>query len=97
MSLGTRLYDALDIAFRCAGRQSEDRYYDTNVDTIVVLTDGAPIVNGKRDSPPRIRSAVKRWNLNERVVLHIIGLGDQIPKFMQLLAEDNGGQFAQHK
>ncbi|MCP3917170.1 MAG: VWA domain-containing protein [bacterium] len=92
MNLGTRLYDALDQAFVIGGRPTLDRYYDPALDTICVLTDGAPIVNGKSDSKERILSAVARWNLGRRVVIHVVGVG-RLPKYMRRLAEDNGGRF----
>ena len=94
LTLGTRMYDAFDLAFARAGRPVADTFYELSIDTIFMLTDGYPIVNGKRDSNDRIRQAVRGWNLNARVVVHTIALGKGVPaKFLRLLAEENGGRF----
>jgi len=94
LKFGTQLYDALEMAFSLAGRNTEDRYYDTAADTIFVLTDGMPFIGNKPDKFPKILEAVKRWNLLRRVVVHTIGLGDGIPKkWLKRLAADNGGKF----
>ena len=43
----TFTYGALDMAFQMAGRGLQDKFYDPGVDTICVLTDGAP-TGGRR-------------------------------------------------
>ncbi|MDP6540219.1 MAG: VWA domain-containing protein [Planctomycetota bacterium] len=94
MNLGTRTYDVLDFAFAVAGGGALDRYHDSTVDTLFVLTDGLPIRGGKADSVKRIHAAVRRWNLFGRVVVHVICLGDKAPtKFAKGLAEQNGGRY----
>lgn len=94
MNYGTRMYDALDLAFRAMGRASEDRFYDPRADTIFLMTDGRPVAAGERDDPARILSAVRRWNPTRRVVVHTIGLGDELPvELLQALADQNGGEF----
>lgn len=94
LELGTRLYDALELGFATAGRGMEDSYYDSSADTFFVLTDGKPIVSGKSDKTQRILAAVARWNLLDRVTIHVIGLGDSVPKtFLRKLASHNGGRF----
>lgn len=98
MKFGTQLYDALDLAFFTAGRPVEDLYYDSTIDTIFVLTDGYPILAGKNDSFDKILAGVRRWNLNRRVAIHTIGLGDNIPtKKLRRCAEQNGGKFVHEK
>ena len=63
-----------------------------------VLTDGQPYVGGKADSKPRILAAVDRWNLLDQVRIHVIGVGDSIPrKFLRDLATRNGGKFVHEK
>ena len=42
IELGTNIYNALDAAFMLSGRGVRDRYYDPEVDTILLLSDGAP-------------------------------------------------------
>lgn len=94
MNLGTRSYDALDLAFSSAGGGVLDRYHDSGIDTLFMLTDGLPIRSGKADSIKRIHAAVRRWNLFGRVVVHVICLGDKAPKkFAKGLAEQNGGRY----
>ena len=91
----TGIYDALDLAFFIAGRDEEDRYWPTEVDTVFLLTDGEPMFGGgrgrgggggggrgrgfDRDDTGRIREAVRRWNALGRVVVNTIGLGDDVP------------------
>ncbi|MCA8967793.1 MAG: VWA domain-containing protein, partial [Planctomycetes bacterium] len=94
MEFGTQIYDALQHAFQIAGRGAEDAFYDCEVDTIYLLTDGRPYVGNKSDSTRRIRNAARRWNALGRVRIHVIGLGTDIPaKFLQGLADDSGGRF----
>ena len=86
---------ALDFGFALGGRPVGDHYYDARVETIFLLTDGRPIVAGKGDDREHILASVRRWNLNRRVVLNVVGLGDDVPrKFLRQLAEENGGVFA---
>jgi hypothetical protein len=98
LKFGTQLYDALDLSFATAGREIEDRFYDAAIDTIFVLTDGVPYVGNKPDPFGRIRDAVRRWNLNRRVVIHVIGLGNKLPaKKLRAFAEENGGRFVHER
>ncbi|MEO2163103.1 MAG: vWA domain-containing protein [bacterium] len=98
MNLGTRIHDALEIAFHLAGRGIEDAYFNSSVDTIFLLTDGQPIAGGKKDPPVGILRAAKRWNLGARVIIHTVGLGDGVPvQFLKKLAKAHGGQFAHEK
>lgn len=90
IELGTCIYNALDAAFVLAGRGVRDRYYDSEVDTIFLLSDGAPTpyLRGGRNaaatrSPEKqewILDAVDRWNLFDRVQLHTILLGAPPPR-----------------
>ena len=94
IQFGTQLYDALELGFTIAGRGTHDAYYDSVVDTMFVLTDGRPFVGNKPDKFSRIHDAVRRWNLQSRVVIHTIGLGDDLPKRnLEKLARDHGGRF----
>ena len=95
MNLGTRTYDVLDYAFQLGGRGAEDAFHSSTIDTLFLLTDGLPIVGGKRDKGERIRALVRNRNLFGRVVLHTIGLGKKTPKqLLRRLAKDNGGTSA---
>ncbi len=97
----TNIYDALELAFTIAGRGTFDRYYETNVDTIFLLTDGKPMLpgNGGRgawDSTDRILQGAKRWNPHGRVVIHTVGIGQGVnARFLGRIARDHGGQFSQ--
>ncbi|MFQ5505683.1 MAG: VWA domain-containing protein, partial [Planctomycetota bacterium] len=102
-SAGTSSYDALERAFQLAGHRTSDRFWELEVETIFFLSDGEPTRRTGgfrmplvRDDPERILSAVRRWNATGRVVVHTIGLGlarASAPRFMQSLAEQNGGRF----
>lgn len=92
----TNIHDAMESAFGLAGRGPIDRFYDSNVDTIFLLTDGQPMLPGMRDSPERVIALARRVNPFQRVVVHTIGLGAGIDAaFLRRLAEENGGVFVQ--
>ncbi|MDA1266275.1 MAG: VWA domain-containing protein [Planctomycetota bacterium] len=94
LSLGTRLHDAIELAFDQAGRSTGDGLYLPDVDTLYVLTDGQPIVNGKSDDQKAIEESTARLNLTDQVVIHTIGMGSEIPAgFLKRLASGNRGQF----
>lgn len=78
---GTALYPALQLAFR-----------DPLVDTIHVLTDGAPTV-GELTDIAAIRAEVARWNEARHVRIHGVALG-QDSTLLRWLAEDTGGRYA---
>ena len=91
----TGIYDALDLAFRMAGRSHVDAYWPSSVDTVYLLTDGQPMLDrNNADDTDRIRAAVRRWNVLDRVVVNTIAMGEVPLEFMRSLAEENGGQFA---
>ena len=77
---GTALYDALQIAFD-----------DPLVDTIYLLTDGAPSA-GKVTDPALIRAEVSRWNRVRHVRIHCIAIGMDT-ELMRGLAADSGGEY----
>jgi hypothetical protein len=94
LNLGTRLHDALELAFTLAGRDVEDVYWHPKVDTIYLVSDGHPVVASKSDDEQAILHAVRRWNLGGRILVHAIGLGDEAPvSFLEQLAKDHGGRF----
>ncbi|MGC6488163.1 MAG: HEAT repeat domain-containing protein [Planctomycetota bacterium] len=79
----TNAFDALELAFQVAGRGVHDRYYESDVDTMFFLSDGAPTIaklNAAgivQDDSDRILRAVARWNALGRVRIHAIALGLQ--------------------
>jgi len=88
---GTNIYDAVKAAFDLAGDGAKDSTIALNVETIFLLSDGAPSA-GPVTNPDGIRKDVKTWNPLQRVKIHSIGLGDDCDEeFMRGIAEDNGG------
>ena len=88
LELETNIYDALDLSFLLAGRGAKDTYYPTVIDTVFLLSDGAPTVpdvggdSGRvflRDKPGQILAAVRRWNALGRVQVNAIGIGIDPP------------------
>ena len=102
LELGTNTYGALEMGFSLAGRGPRDRWYETAIDTIFLLSDGRPThpKQGGRvpaDNPERVLAAVRRWNPLDRVVVHTITLGkDARGQFMKKLAQQNSGQHVVH-
>jgi Ca-activated chloride channel family protein len=93
----TNIYDAMQHAFRLAGRGSFDKYYVAGVDTIFLLTDGAPTTpDGRLDSTDRVLEGVRQWNSTGRIVIHTIGIGKDINDvFLKKMAAENHGTFVQ--
>ncbi len=93
----TNIHDAMQEAFKLAGRGAQDKYYKSVVDTIFLLTDGSPTkVDNTPDSTERIIEDVRRWNPTKHVVIHTIGIGKDLNvPFLQQIAKDNGGRFVQ--
>ena len=79
---GTNLYDGLELALLM-----ED------VDTIFVLSDGAPGA-GKYTTTKDILAAVERLNQTRRVLIHSIAVGMN-SELLRKLAQENGGQYVQ--
>lgn len=93
----TNIHDAMQEAFKLAGRGVADKYYKSNVDTIFLLTDGSPTrPDNQPDSTARILDSVRRWNPTKHVVIHTIGIGKDLNvTFLQQIAKENGGRFVQ--
>lgn len=93
----TNIHDSLEMGFRLAGRGGKDKYYALDLDTIFLLTDGAPTTpDGKLDSTDKILASCRTWNPLQRVVIHCIAIGrDLNVEFLQKLAAENGGEFKQ--
>jgi hypothetical protein len=91
----TNIYGALETAFRMAGMGLSDKYYEPAVDTIFLLSDGAPTNEDLTDdSPDRILRAVRDWNRLGRVKIHTVGLKGHSAEFMSALAHENNGIYA---
>lgn len=64
--------------------------FEQHPDIVFFLSDGVP-TDAK---PQQILDDVRRWNSDGNVIVHTIGLGDQLDDvFMDELAKQNGGEF----
>jgi Mg-chelatase subunit ChlD len=95
----TYIDGALRMGFKVAGLLNYDkRYPDITLDTIVLLSDGAPTDNSfpvsKKMDPEIILEHVREWNKGKQVVVHCIGV-DMVEgiEFMKKLAAENGGTY----
>ncbi len=94
----TYIDGALRMGFTMAGLINYDtRYPDIHVDTILLLSDGAPTDNSmtaKLMDPEIILRHVREWNKNKTVVINCIGVDlVETIEFMRKLAEENGGVY----
>ena len=106
MRLLTDIYSALQLAFSMVSGPKECPYTGNNVDTIFLLTDGAPYIRkagGKTgpDKPAAILQAVSEWDPLERVKIHCITVGRSLGKgvrkgFLRRLAALRGGEFREY-
>jgi hypothetical protein len=103
---GTWTYGALQEAFRIGGLGVLDRNYDPSVDTIYLISDGAP-TNADMDKPELqdpniILDAVAAWNSLGKVIIHAVAIdpkagGGTFIDFMKKLAKRNNGQYVQRE
>jgi len=98
----TFTYGALKEAFHLAGMGARDPNYQSGVDTIFLLSDGAPtdqsFPRSKLMDIDKILTAVKQWNSLSKVIIHAIAIdvvtqGSSFIRFMKQLAEENGGKY----
>ncbi len=81
---GTNVHDGMLAAFA-----------DPEVDTIYLLTDGAPSV-GPITDPGELRAAIAQWNRTRRIRIHAISVGTD-SDMLKGIAEDSGGRYASVK
>ncbi|MEY4675427.1 MAG: hypothetical protein RL148_3211 [Planctomycetota bacterium] len=81
---GTNIHDALESAFR-----------DPEVDTIYLLTDGAPGA-GAITNVEELADEVRRWNRTRQVVIHGISIGEN-SRLLQRLSKESGGTYVFHR
>jgi hypothetical protein len=95
----TYIDGALRLAFRMAGLASFDKAYpEVNIDTMVLLSDGAPTGDDVSDvklmDKEIILAHVREWNRHNRIVIHCIGVDMQEGiELLQILAMENGGKY----
>ena len=96
----TYIDGALRLGFKMAGMGAYDKAYPgVAVDTIILLSDGAPTDNAVPDSkdmdPKEILAHVREWNPQKRIVIHCVGIDNVVQgiEFMKKLAAENGGTY----
>jgi hypothetical protein len=96
----TYIDGALRMAFKLAGNLGFDKQYSQQkVDTIVLLSDGAPTDNSmpvsKDMDPEEILTNVREWNVNKSVIINCVGIDNVVQgiEFMKKLAKQNGGTY----
>ena len=67
-------------------------FTDPDVDTIYLLSDGAPSA-GKHTAPGEILREIRRKNRSRQIAINTISLGRS--DLMKKLAEQNGGVYVQ--
>jgi hypothetical protein len=77
----TNLWDGLEVALR-----------DDAVDTVFLLSDGAPNVGRHRDTESILR-AVRRTNQTRRIAIHCVAIGRD-SDLLRRLAAENAGSYA---
>lgn len=96
----TYIDGALRLGFKMAGMGAYDKAYPgVAVDTIILLSDGAPTDNAfpesKEMDPKEILAHVREWNPQKRIVIHCVGIDNVVQgiEFMKKLAAENGGTY----
>jgi len=92
---GTNIFDSLEAAIHLGGFGATDRFYKSEVDAIILLSDGAPSA-GRIQKLDEIRAEVRRLNDLQKIKIHAVALGKlaDVP-FLRSLAMENGGKFSQ--
>lgn len=92
---GTNIFDALETTFHMGGFGAYDRYYQSELDTIILFSDGAPSA-GRIQKLDEIRAEITRLNSLQKIKIHTVALGKlaDVP-FLKALAQENRGRFAQ--
>jgi HEAT repeat protein len=90
---GTNIFDAIEKAFTLAGLGATDKNYKSAVDTIFLVSDGAPSA-GRILEPGKIIEEVARMNALRKVKIHTVGVGVLHDRaFLERLARDSGGKY----
>lgn len=90
---GTNIFDAVEKAFTLAGLGATDKNYRSAVDTIFLVSDGAPSA-GRILEPAKILEEVGRMNSLRKVKIHTVGVGVLHDRaFLERLARESGGKY----
>lgn len=88
---GTNTFDSIEAAFHLGGFGVQDRYYESKVDTVFLLTDGAPS-EGRIIEPDAILAELDRMNELRKIKIHTIAIGHLVDReFLRKLAVNSGG------
>ena len=68
-------------------------YGKRDADTLFLMSDGMPWLDGKPQDWNEIADKVRDYNRTKRVVIHTVGVGEALDPFMKRLAEENGGTY----
>jgi VWA domain-containing protein len=89
----TNIFDSVEMAFQVAGRGTFDKHYKVAVETIFLLSDGAPNEGRITETSPFLEE-VKKLNRLAKVQIHTVGLGGGgVGGLLRQLAEQNHGEF----
>ncbi len=93
----TNIHDALRDAFQMAGTGATKKGSKALIDTIYLLSDGAPTrADATLDDANLILAAVREWNSLGRITIHCIGIGEGLKfSFLEQLAQEHQGTFVQ--
>jgi hypothetical protein len=87
----TNTYGALMAAFGLADEAVPNWKARTKVDTIFLVTDGAPTI-GEIVEPPKLVAAITDMNRSRGVVIHLICFDEAAARNLAGLATQNGGK-----
>ncbi len=94
---GTNVHAALELAFAMADASARDaREADHDIDTLFLLTDGAPTVGELTDTRLLLES-VRERNRDLRLRIHCISLAGSLadPTLLRALATETGGHYVE--
>ncbi|MBI3268650.1 MAG: HEAT repeat domain-containing protein [Planctomycetes bacterium] len=90
----TNIWDALELAFKMAGMGLNDKQYKAGIDTIYLLSDGAPWPAELFIQRDEILKREREQNKLKKVRIHTIAFGDGADtSLMEALARDTGGKY----
>lgn len=89
----TNTFEALNTAFGLTSGQKLDKNtYKTDADTMFLLSDGMPTI-GRIVEPQPLLDFIADVNKRAKMVIHCVAFGSANRPFMEMLAQQNGGQY----
>lgn len=90
----TNLWDPLEDALKSAGMGISDKHYASALDTIFILSDGAPYPPDVYVNSEEILRRVKEMNPLKKVKIHCIGIGKSANEFLlKGISQATGGTY----